>query len=167
MRKRYKNGLLVSALTTAALMVGTNAFAHPSVPLRDAGGAIIADITTPYSPKATCGACHDHGIFYDADGLVGTADDEGETSVSGPRGSYDGGDGGATGATKTVVKTQGIQNETTGEVEWVSFDVTAYKHGFVVGRHSQQGRNEDYGNHLRHAVHGKFWASSPGMFGKY
>ncbi|MCB2183411.1 MAG: hypothetical protein KQH63_15360 [Desulfobulbaceae bacterium] len=151
MKKRYKSGLVVSALATAALMAGSNAFAHPSVPLRDTAGTIIADSTTPYSPKMTCGACHDHVVEAD-----------GSTSLSGPRGSYDGG-----GATRTVVKTQGIQNETTGEVEWVSFETTAYEHGFVVGRHSQEGRNEDYGNHLRHAVHGKFWANSPGMFGKY
>lgn len=156
MKKRYKSGLLVSALATAALMVGTSAFAHPTVPLRDAAGVIIADSTTPYSPKMTCGACHDHGVEAD-----------GSTGLTGPVGSYDGGDGVTPGATKTVVKTQGIQNETTGEVEWVSFETTAYEHGFVTGRHSQQGRNEDYGNHLRHAVHGKFWANSPGMFGKY
>ena len=160
MKKRYKSGLVVSALATAALMVGANAFAHPSVPLRDAAGALITDTTTAYSPKATCGACHDHEVDY-------SVDPEGTTSYSGPRGSYDGGDGVTPGATKQVVKTQGVMNETTGEVEWVSFNVTAYKHGFVVGRHSQQGRNEDYGNHLRHAVHGKFWAESPGMFGKY
>ena len=153
MKKRYKSGLLISALTTAALMVGTQAFAHPSVPMRDAAGAIIADTTTAYSPKATCGACHDQST---AEILT-----DGEKG-GGPVGSYDGG-----GVTKTVVKTQGIMNETTGEVEWVSFETTAYEHGFVTGRHSQQGRNEDYGNHLRHAVHGKFWANSPGMFGKY
>ena len=151
MKKRYKSGLVVSALATAALMVGANAFAHPTVPLRDSGGAIIDDQTIAYSPKETCGACHDHEVE------VG-----GATDLSGPRGSYDGG-----GATKLVPKTQGIQNETTGEVEWVSFNVTAYEHGFVTGRHSQQGRNEEYGNHLRHAVKGKFWAESPGMFGKY
>ena len=152
MKKRYKSGLVVSALATVAMMVGANAFAHPTVPLRDSGGVIIADQTTAYSPKETCGACHDHEV----DGLTG------ETDLNGPRGSYDGG-----GATKLVHKTQGIQNETTGEVEWVSFNVTAYEHGFVTGRHSQQGRNEEYGNHLRHAVKGKFWAESPGMFGKY
>lgn len=156
MKKRYKSGLVASALATAALMVGSQAFAHPSVPLRDAAGTIIALSTTAYSPKATCGACHDHGV--EADGT---------TSLSGPRGSYDGGVGGAAGATKQVVKTQGVQNATTGEVEWVSFNVEAYEHGFVVGRHSQEGRNEEYGNHMRHAVKGKFWAESPGMFGKY
>ncbi|MFZ5759971.1 MAG: hypothetical protein ACOY32_10125 [Thermodesulfobacteriota bacterium] len=162
MKKRYKSGLMVSALATAALMAGVNAFGHPSVPLRDATGAIINNSTTAYSPKATCGACHNKVVTYDADGIVGTADDEGTTSTSGARGSYAGG-----GATRTVIKTQGLQNEVTGEAEWVTYTVEAYKHGFVTGRHSQQGRNEDYGNHLRHALGGKFWESSPGMFGKY
>jgi hypothetical protein len=156
MRKRYKNGLLASALTTAALMVCANAFAHPgSIPLRDSAGNIISDATTPYSPKMTCGACHNTAVQYDANGV------ELNNPVS-VKGSYDGG-----GATKTVVKTQGILNQTTGDAEWVTYTVTDYKHGFVTGRHSQQGRNEDYGNHLRHAVSGKFWESSPGMFGKY
>lgn len=153
MKKRYKSGLVVSALATAALLVGSQAFACPTFPLRDAAGAIIADSTTPYSPKATCGACHDQTVAdVDADVL----------GSGGGVGSYDGG-----GTTKLVAKTQGIQNQTTGEVEWVSFNTTAYEHGFVVGRHSQEGRNEPYGNHMRHAVHGKFWANSPGMFGKY
>ncbi|MEW6290926.1 MAG: hypothetical protein AB1545_13835 [Thermodesulfobacteriota bacterium] len=156
MRKRYKNGLLVPVLTTAALMVGVNAFAHPAnIPFRDSAGNIISNATTPYSPKTTCGACHTTPVVYDANGK------EIDAPVS-VKGSYDGG-----GATKTVVKTQGIMNETTGEAEWVTYTVEDYKHGFVTGRHSQQGRNEDYGNHLRHAVGGKFWESSPGMFGKY
>ena len=151
MKKRYKSGLVVSALTTAALMVGANAFAaHPPVPLLKADGTAVMQ-NDAYSPKMTCGACHDQT----------TAQVDAGTNGGQP-GSYDGG-----GATHQVVKTQGIQNEATGEVEWVSFNVEAYDHGFVVGRHSQQGRNEDYGNHLRHAVHGKFWAESPGMFGKY
>ena len=157
MKKSYRNGLLVSAVAAATLFVGSQAFAaHPTIALRDSAGAIITDTTTPYSPKMTCGACHDQDTAeVDTESASGTWG-------HGPVGSYDGG-----GTTKEVVKTQGIQNEVTGEVEWVSFDVTAYEHGFVVGRHSQEGRNEDYGNHLRHAVHGKFWADSPGMFGKY
>ena len=50
MRKRYKSSLVVSALATAALLVGSQAFGHPSVPLRDAAGALV-DQTTAYSPK--------------------------------------------------------------------------------------------------------------------
>lgn len=155
MRKRYKSGIVASALTTAALLVGfqTVVTAHPNVPLRDAAGNPVADSTTPYSPKTTCGACHNKSV---ADTLVPGA------YGHGPVGSYDGG-----GQTKDVVKTQGVLNQATGAVEWVTYTVTDYEHGFVTGRHSQQGRNEEYGNHLRHALGSKFWESSPGMFGKY
>jgi len=158
MKKKYKNGLIIPLTTAALLTVCSSGFAaHAPVPLKmwldqDAGTSVEIGQYDAYSPRATCGGCHTQS-FTDVDD--GT--DEGQAY-----GSYDGG-----GTTKEVVKTQGIMNEGTGEVEWVSYNVTAYEHGFVVGRHSQQGRNEDYGNHLRHNVHGKFWASSPGMFGKY
>lgn len=166
MKKRYKRGLLLSTLTTASLLVAAQGFAafvgtHPDVPLLKwndpadpAAGTSAVTQLEAYSPKATCGACHNEGVddtTDDAAAIDGVA-----------QGSYDGG-----GATKTVVKTQGIENQATGDVEWVSFNTKAYKHGYVIGRHSQQGRNEDYGHHQRHAVNGKFWANSPGMFGKY
>lgn len=152
MKKSYKNGLLVSAVAAAALFVGSQAVAspHPAVPLLKSDGSPVGQYDA-YSPRTTCGACHTQSAADVDAGINGTSP-----------GSYDGG-----GLTKEVVKTQGVQNQTTGEAEWVTFTVTAYEHGFVVGRHSQEGRNEDYGNHLRHAVHGKFWAESPGMFGKY
>ena len=65
MKKRYKNGLLVSALTTAVLLVGSQAFAdHPGeIPLLDAAGDPIGLTGTEdvaYSAKKTCGACHDY-----------------------------------------------------------------------------------------------------------
>lgn len=63
MKKRYKSGLLVTALTTAALLVGTQAFAaHPSnVTLRDASGSTIqSGSDSAYSAKETCGRCHDY-----------------------------------------------------------------------------------------------------------
>ncbi len=153
MKKKYNNGFVVTLASTAVLMLSSSAFAaHPVVNLKNAAGANITQYEA-YSPKMTCGGCHTQTTAeVDADTLA---------IGQGP-GSYDGG-----GATKLVPKTQGIQNEVTGDVEWVSYNVTAYEHGIVTGRHSQQGRNEAYGNHLRHAVKGKFWASSPGMFGKY
>lgn len=151
MRKRYKSAIIATAMTGALLLVGSQAMGHPTVKLRDANGAVINDHTTPYSPRTTCGACHDQSTAQVGTGENGWAP-----------GSYAGG-----GTTKTVVKTQGVLDASTDAIGWVSFESTAYEHGFVVGRHSQQGRNEDYGQHLRHAVHGKFWANSPGMFGKY
>ena len=155
MKKRYKSGLVVSALTTAALLVGSTAFAaHPNVTLRNSNGVIDSlNANQAYSPRLTCGYCHTEVVD---EGVDDAADRHG------PVGSYDGG-----GDFKQVSKTQGVINDATGEVEWVSFTTKAYKHGFSVGRHSQQGRNEEYGNEMRHAVHGKFWANSPGMFGKY
>ena len=141
MRKRYKSGLIVSALVTTALLVGTQAFAaHPgaadggfdTLVLKAAGGADITDGTTPYSPRETCGSCHDYGS-----------------------------------GNKTVHKTQGVIEGTDDTVYWQAYDVTAYAHGAVVGRHSQQGRNEDYGNTMRAAFGDPFFTSSPGMFGKF
>ena len=36
------------------------AFLHPDVPLRDVHGAVLTSTSTePYSPRATCGRCHD------------------------------------------------------------------------------------------------------------
>lgn len=63
MKKAYKKGMVVSALTTAALLIGSQAFAaHPTdIPLRDASGAqIAAGANDAYSAKETCGACHDY-----------------------------------------------------------------------------------------------------------
>jgi|GEM_PF-1488856 len=177
MKKRYTRALLLSTLTTASLLVATQGFAafvgsHPDVPLlkwnnpADPGqGTSTVSQYDAYSPRATCGACHDEAI----DDTTGTAAQTDGVA----QGSYDGSDDAAgdsdsvAAPTKTVTKTQGVENQSTGTVEWVSFNTKAYKHGFVTGRHSQQGRNEDYGHHQRHAVHGKYWANSPGMFGKY
>ena len=63
MKKAYNKGIVASALATAALLVGAQAFAaHPvDIPLLDAtGGAIAAGSSTAYSAKETCGACHDY-----------------------------------------------------------------------------------------------------------
>ena len=166
MKKRYKRGLVVSVLTSASLIAAGTGFAafvgtHPDVPLlkwndpaNPSAGTSPVTQYDAYSPKATCGACHDEAVDENTDDAALTD--------GAPQGSYDGG-----GDTKTVVKTQGVENQSTGNVEWVSFNTKAYKHGFVTGRHSQQGRNEDYSHHMRAAVSGKFWANSPGMFGKY
>jgi hypothetical protein len=174
MKKRYKRGLLLSTLTTASLLFASQGFGafvgdHPAVPLlkwnngvQDAPlvedgpeGAVAIGQFDAYSPRATCGACHDEVVD-------DTTNAAAATDGSLHQGSYHGG-----GDTKNVVKTQGVENQSTGVVEWLSYNVKAYKHGFVTGRHSQQGRNEDYGHHQRVAVSGKYWASSPGMFGKY
>ncbi|MBC8318354.1 MAG: cytochrome C [Desulfobulbaceae bacterium] len=63
MKKAYKKGIVVSALTTAALLIGTQAFAAhtDAITLRDANGTPIATgSSTAYSAKMTCGECHDY-----------------------------------------------------------------------------------------------------------
>ena len=182
MKKRYKRGLIASVLTSASLLVSVQGFAalldtHPDVTLRkwidnsdpSLGSEALTANNQPYSPRATCGWCHDEAVddtTNDAARIDGVA-----------QGSYDGSDDanfaadytqdGLAAPTKTVAKTQGIERADGSGIDWISFDTTAHKHGFVTGRHSQQGRNEPYGHHMRHAVKGKFWANSPGMFGKY
>ena len=70
MKKWYTRGLLVSALTAAALVTGTQALAShadaTSVPitLKDANGNVIAPgSTAAYSAKETCGGCHDYNAM--------------------------------------------------------------------------------------------------------
>ena len=63
MKKAYKKGIVVSALATAALLIGNQAFAAhgPAITLMDAGGvAIPTGSNIAYSAKQTCGVCHDY-----------------------------------------------------------------------------------------------------------
>lgn len=166
MKKRYEIGILLSTLTTASLLVATQGYgafvgSHPDVPLLKwtnpadhSAGTVAVGPNDAYSPRATCGACHSESVDENADTAART------DGVA--QGGYHGG-----GATKTVVKTQGVENEATGEVEWLSFNTKAYKHGFVTSRHSTQGRDEDFGHNKRAALGAKFWENSPGMFGKW
>jgi hypothetical protein len=101
-----------------------------NVSLKDANGAVITDGVTPYSPKATCGECHDYGS----------------------------GD-------KIVTKTQGVM-EADGKIYWQAYTVKSYEHGVSVGRHSNQGRNEEFTNTARKTVKDPWFTSSFGMFGK-
>jgi hypothetical protein len=130
-----KQGLLTAVLTAIALFTGGAAAfaAHPGgdVTLKDAGGNPITNGTTPYSPKATCGGCHDYG-----------SGDKFSTHVQGV-----------------------IENDN--KVYWQAYQTKSFEHGVSTGRHSNQGRNEDYNNAFRAAVGDPFFTSSPGMFGKY
>ena len=169
MKKRYKRGLLLSTLTTASLLVATQGFGafvglHPDVPLLKwsngiSGATEAVTQSDAYSPRATCGACHNE-IVDDTTADAARVDGAGPANA---QGSYHGG-----GDTKTVVKTQGQENAGEAhELEWVSFNTKAYKHGFVTGRHSQEGRNEDFGHGIRQKFGAKYQENSPGMFGKY
>ena len=66
MKKNYKSCIVGSLVTTAALLIGSSAFALHSqpIPLLDAAGSPVtvggAADKVAYSAKTTCGACHDY-----------------------------------------------------------------------------------------------------------
>lgn len=101
-----------------------------AVSLRDANNSVVTS-TTPYSPKATCGRCHNYGT-----------------------------------EEQLASHTQGVL-EPDNKVYWQTYDVKFFDHGVSKGRHSNQGRNENYSTAMRTAFGDPFFTSSPGMFGKY
>jgi len=131
--QKHKRKLFSAALSAILLLAGATAqAAHTggNVTLKDANGNPVGS-TTPYSPKATCGECHNYG-----------SGDKFSTHV------------------------QGVL-ESDNNVYWQAYQVKSYEHGVSTGRHSNQGRNEDYNNAFRAAVGDPYFTSSPGMFGKY
>lgn len=66
MKKSYKSCIVGSIVTTAALLIGSSAFAlHTQpIPLLDGAGNPVtvggANNKAAYSAKKTCGACHDY-----------------------------------------------------------------------------------------------------------
>lgn len=143
-----KNKLwLGAALAAVAIpLAASSVSAHPDIILRDAAGAPIGQ-TDAYSPKMTCmsteanmaHACH------------GSHTDNLEGYMSSP--------------THLVHKTQGTTDG--GEIQWQTYTNTASNHGVVVGRHMQQGRNEDYSITMKKVFKDAYFTSSPGMFGKF
>jgi hypothetical protein len=130
-------------MTAVILMLSVSvAFAHPNVPLLGASGAAVSG-TTPYSPKMTCSAnaCHQ------ADPALAAKHNYGSGS-------------------KMSVHTQGVI-ASDDKVYWQSYDVKSFEHGASVGRHMNQGRNEDFSNSFRANYALPFFTSSPGMFGKF
>lgn len=118
--------------------------AHPGgdVQLKQANGSPVTG-TTPYSTKASCGmagSCH-----IESTPVVGGHD-------------YGSGD-------KVVTKTQGVMEEN-GQIYWQAFTVKSYEHGVSIGRHSNEGRNEEFTNTARKTVNDPWFTSSFGMFGK-
>ena len=158
MNKSYRIWL-GSALIAAAipLAAASTVDAHPSVILRNSAGAPVGQ-NEPYSPKMTCmsqqaqlGFCHHNGL--DLYGSGQNAD-----GTPNPAGIHE------------VHKTQGVlDKDGLGNVEiyWQSYSVDANNHGTVIGRHSQQGRNEEYSITMKTVFKDAFFTSSPGMFGKY
>ncbi len=132
--KKPRIVLYTAVLSVMVLLAGYTAsmadHTGGDVVLVDGAGNPVAD-NTPYSPRQTCGVCHDYG--------------SGE---------------------KFSTHVQGVL-ESDNKVYWQSYQVKSYAHGVSVGRHSNQGRNEDYSNAQRSAYGDPFFTSSPGMFGKY
>ncbi len=156
--KLNKRLWLGAAIAAAAIpLMASSAFSAPCpgdttqggiIELKDAAGNDISGLTTsnntPYSPKQTC-----------MTGIGCHTVDEYASGINDPVNGF-----------KDVTKTQGVL-DSDGEVYWQSYNVTAHAHGAVVGRHSQQGRNEDYSIAMKTAFGDAFFTSSPGMFGKY
>ena len=141
------NKLLVAVLAAIALNAGyTAAFAnHPGgdVRLKDASGNPVTS-TTPYSPLKSCG-------------MTGTCHIESTPQAGG----HNYGSG-----MKNSTHVQGVLGSDN-NVSWQAYQNKSYEHGVSVGRHMNQGRNEDYTNADRAAVGDPFFTSSLGMWGKY
>lgn len=176
MKKRYKSGILVPALTAAALLVGSQGFAaqgdHPNVPLLNAGGNQVGQYEA-YSPKMTCAGCHFNCDTTDANYGQSSTDPAKYCGAAGMAvkwncetsdcPDYGFGD-------HISIHTQGIQildTEGDPEVVWQANEVLSYAHGATASRHANTGRNEDYSAEQRHARHDRFFTNSPGMFGKW
>lgn len=141
--------LYIAVLSAILLMVGaTVAMATHSggnVKLMDKDGNAITNGTTPYSPKATCArACHTPADSVDFAGHNYGSGDKYSTHVQGVL---------ASGTDTTVY--------------WEASQTKSFEHGISVGKHMNQGRNEDYTNTYRAQFGDPFFTSSPGMFGKY
>ncbi len=132
--KRPRLWLYIAVLSAILLFAGSTVsmaiHTGGNVTLKDANGNAVTS-NTPYSPKQTCGFCHDYG-----------SGDKFSTHV------------------------QGVL-ESDNKVYWQAYQVKSFATGVSVGRHMNQGRNEDYNNQTRAAFGDPFFTSSPGMFGKY
>jgi hypothetical protein len=138
---------MMAVMIAVSLMMSVSATfaAHPGgdVQLKDAGGVPV-NSTTPYSPKQSCG-------------LTGTCHVE-ATPITGGH-NYGSG-------VKNSTHVQGVL-DTDNKVYWQAYQNKSFEHGVSVGRHMNEGRNEDYSNADRAAVGDPFFTSSLGMYGKY
>jgi hypothetical protein len=126
---------------------------HPNVPLLDASGVQVT-ATTPYSPKMTCStanACHISGGTFNSVTYTGQQLIDMHNYGSG---------------LKSSTHVQGALGQDN-KVYWQAYQNKSFAHGVSVGRHMNQGRNEDYSNADRAAVGDPFFTSSLGMWGKY
>jgi hypothetical protein len=138
---------LTAVLIAVSLMISVSvSFAgHPGgdVQLKAADGIPVTS-TTPYSPAKSCG-------------LTGTCHVESTPATGGHN--YGSGE-------KDSTHVQGVLGSDN-KVYWQAYQNKSFAHGVSVGRHMNQGRNEDYSNADRAAVGDPFFTSSLGMWGKY
>lgn len=138
--------LLLAAVVILGAPLAAVAAPHTGgdVQLKQANGAnVTLNSTTPYSTKQSCGVtglCH-----IEATPTVGGHD-------------YGSGD-------NIVTKQQGVMGAD-GQIYWQAYTVKSYNHGVSIGRHSEQGRNEEYTTAARNTLKDPWFASSLGMFGK-
>ena len=141
-------------MTAVSLMMSVSvAFAsHPDVPLLQSNGQAVTS-ATPYSPKTTCStnACHTNGGTFNGVTYTGA-----QLAAKHNYGS----------GTANSTHVQGVLGSDN-NVYWQAYQNKSFAHGVSVGRHMNQGRNEDYTNSDRAAVGDPFFTSSLGMFGKY
>lgn len=143
--------LFIAVLAATVFLSGSgytyayHSTAGGSIQLKDASGNNVTG-TTPYSPKATCSrACHiSSGDGIDFAGHNYGSGDKYSTHVQGVL---------ASGSASTVY--------------WEASQTKSFEHGVSVGKHSNQGRNEDYTNTYRAQFGDPFFTSTEGMFGKY
>ena len=170
MRSKF---LFVAALAAALTLFGLGSvWAHIDVPMLDKdGNPIPSGQNTPYSPKNTCTGCHLNCAESIAAGdvVVGPPstycanETQRQALLTATAGKTEYGWG-----TQTSIHEQGYIDPVTGQVVFTEYDTTSYAHGISVGKHSNQGRNEDYTEAIRENIdHLWFFTSTLGMFGKY
>jgi hypothetical protein len=151
--------LLLAGVTAA---MADHASKGINVPTLTATGA-AAGPTDAYSPKQTCGGCHFNcttGGYTTDTTLYCQTGQKKDCSVAGNCPDYE------SLATTTVNKVQGYPTGS-GTVLFQNYTVKGPMHGASVGKHSTQGRNEEWTAALRTIWGAPAFTSSPGMWGRY
>jgi hypothetical protein len=154
--KKTRLWLFITVLAVAALLTGSvytyayHATAPGSIQLyqsyTDATNNVPATSNSAYSPKASCArACH-----------IG----EGGLTEEFAGHNYGSGE-------KMSTHVQGIMAGSDSKVYWEASQTRSFEHGVSVGKHMNEGRNEDYTNTYRAKFGDAYFTSSGGMYGKY
>jgi hypothetical protein len=168
--------LFMAILSMVLLLAGvTAALANHSsvnVTVRDANGSAVTNGTTPYSPKQTCTGCHISNCGTGANTWCANETERSTYAAAHPANAFD--DYGS--GTEFSTHVQGVL-DSAGVVNFQAYQNKSFAHGASTGRHSEEGRNENYTNAIRigNGINNKygiswgdpFFTSSPGMFGKY